>query len=85
MSDSLQIYVLGGAALMGWSLAGYCFRLLMRGKLLTEREWLAQEKRIETKDRQLDAVLRQNSLLLTEGLPLTNKVLDGVRQAVESK
>jgi hypothetical protein len=74
----------GGWALFG-SLAYLVITSIFSGRVISSREADAMQQRIDSQDKQIEDLTAMNNLLLREGLPTTNAVLDALRQAAEKQ
>lgn len=72
----------GGWALFG-SLSYLVITSIFSGRVISSREADAMQQRIDSQEKQIEELTAMNNLLLREGLPTTNAVLDALRQAAE--
>ena len=71
------------AASGGWTLFGLAGAGLMTGMLSPKWVVTLMQKRIESLEAENKLLIEQNALLLREGLPTTNAVLDALREAAK--
>lgn len=69
----------------GWALFGSTCYFIITGKLITSREADAMQRRIDSLEQQVKDLTEQNTLLMREGLPATNAVLDALRALVADR
>jgi hypothetical protein len=71
----------------GWVLAGsilwYFYHRISEGTLITKREADAYQERIRSQDDTIKDLRNQNLLMLREGLPLQNALIESLRKAAQ--
>lgn len=71
------------AATGGWTLAGFAVFCVVMGWLIPRWVFRLLLRRIDVLEAENKLLLEQNSMLLRNGLPLTNAVLTGLREAAD--